>query len=85
MHAREGLHNVTDGRARGDLLPKAHQGRLRGDVQRCPRVRLEPRGAHLGHEARTHPFASINCSLAIHRFDSANSVTICAVFFTKPR
>ena len=34
---------------------------------------------------RIHPLTSSNCRRAIHRFDSANSVTICAVFFAKPR
>jgi hypothetical protein len=28
---------------------------------------------------------AINCRRAIHRFDSANSVTSCAVFFISPR
>lgn len=33
----------------------------------------------------THPIAAISFSRAIHRFDSANSVVICAVFFAGPR
>jgi transposase len=34
---------------------------------------------------RTTPNIAINCLRAIHRFDSANSVTTCAVFLAKPR
>jgi hypothetical protein len=34
---------------------------------------------------RTHAWTCINSLRAIHRFDRANSVTICAVFFAKPR
>ena len=37
-----------------------------------------------GRCRRTHPEVPINCRRAIHRLDSANSVTICAVFFTRP-
>lgn len=34
---------------------------------------------------RTCPMHCSSLCLAIHRFDSANSVTICAVFFLSPR
>lgn len=34
---------------------------------------------------RTCPLQAINLCLAIHRLPSANSVTICAVFFFRPR
>ena len=34
---------------------------------------------------RTHSWTPSSWRRAIHRFDSANSVTICAVFFANPR
>ena len=34
---------------------------------------------------RTYPAAGINRRRDIHKFDSANSVNTCAVFFDKPR
>ena len=34
---------------------------------------------------RTHPCASCNVALTIHKLDRANKVTNCAVFFFKPR
>jgi len=38
-----------------------------------------------GRCRRTHPAAPINRRRAIHRLDSANNVSTCAVFFFNPR
>src|SRR5690606_28411484 len=40
---------------------------------------------HFPHYRRTSPAFVSKCRRAIHRFDSANSVTNCAVFFARPR
>jgi len=37
------------------------------------------------HSSRTHACASNNLPRAIHKFDSANKVVSCAVFFFSPR
>ena len=44
-----------------------------------------PRSGHLPHHRRTSPAFVSKCRRAIHRFDRANSVTSCAVFFARPR
>ena len=40
-----------------------------------------PLGGHFPHYRRTSPAFVSKCRRAIHRFDRANSVTSCAVFF----
>ncbi len=42
-------------------------------------------GNHFLHYTRTSPALANKCRRAIHRFDRANNVTICAVFLAKPR
>jgi transposase, IS5 family len=42
-------------------------------------------GGHFPHYRRTFPAVISKCRRAIHKFDRANSVTSCAVFFTSPR
>ena len=42
------------------------------------------RSSHFPYYRRTYPALDSKCRRAIHRFDRANSVTICAVFLTKP-
>ena len=41
--------------------------------------------SHFPHYRRTSPALASKCRRAIHRFDRANSVTICAAFLANPR
>ncbi len=43
------------------------------------------RSSHFPHYRRTSPALASKCRRAIHRFDRANSVAICAVFLANPR
>lgn len=44
-----------------------------------------PRGNHSPHYRRTSSALVSKCLRTIHKFDNANSVTSCAVFFARPR
>lgn len=52
-----------------------------GLVRDALRARRGPRGRF----GRSHPVAPVNLRRTPHRLDTANSVTICAVFLLRPR
>jgi hypothetical protein len=76
--AWDGLSNPPNPRDFAARRPKSLQSGRRSTFCRAAR-RVSP------SSGRTYPAAGSNRRRAIHRFDSANSVSTCAAFFAMPR